>query len=200
MIKIKRSFTWKRLAWFLLSGWCILLGGLTWDGLTDELATVDLAIVLGNTVDRTGQPSLRLKSRLDRAVTLYQEHWFNRILVSGGRGKEGFNEAAVMAQYLIGHGVPKAAIIQDPQGINTWMTAQNTVKLVHPNQRRTVMVISQFFHISRTRLAFKKAGFAKVYAAHAHYFELRDLYSLGREVFGYARYLFKSSDLRNALR
>lgn len=191
MINFKRSFSWRR-----LGGLCLILFGgnmlaISWDGLTDELAPVDLAIVLGNKVERTGQPSLRLKSRLDRALVLYREQWFSRILVSGGIGKEGFNEATVMAHYLIRHGVPKGAIIQDAQGINTWMTAQNTVKRVHPDQRRTVMVISQFFHISRTRLAFKKAGFTKVYAAHAHYFELRDLYALGREVFGYTHYWLK---------
>jgi len=55
---------------------------------------------------------------------------------------------------------------------------------------KSVMIISQFYHISRTKLAFKNAGFKEVYSAHGRYFELRDLYSLVREVPAYYKYLF----------
>src|SRR3712207_7177756 len=44
-------------------------------------------------------------------------------------------------------------------------------------------------HISRTRLAAKSFGISPVYTAHASYFELRDLYSIVREVVGYGEYL-----------
>jgi hypothetical protein len=51
------------------------------------------------------------------------------------------------------------------------------------------MVITQYYHITRTTLAMHKVGINKVYSAHARIFELRDLYSLTREFIGYYIYL-----------
>ena len=51
-----------------------------------------VAIVLGSAVDEHGQPSLRLRARLDKAVELYHAHAFSKVLVSGGidrRGNDG---------------------------------------------------------------------------------------------------------------
>ncbi|MNF08809.1 hypothetical protein D3C80_2093210 [compost metagenome] len=53
----------------------------------------------------------------------------------------------------------------------------------------SAIVVSQYFHIARTRLAFRQAGLGAVGSAHPAYFELRDLYSIAREVPGYAKYL-----------
>jgi uncharacterized SAM-binding protein YcdF (DUF218 family) len=54
----------------------------------------------------------------------------------------------------------------------------------------SVMVITQYFHITRTKLAFNKLGFKNVYAAHAEIFEYRDLYSIIREFPAYYKYTF----------
>jgi vancomycin permeability regulator SanA len=43
-------------------------------------------------------------------------------------------------------------------------------------------VVTQFFHITRSRYALQRAGIDTVYSAHASYFEARDVYSLAREV------------------
>ena len=53
----------------------------------------------------------------------------------------------------------------------------------------SVTIISQFYHITRTKLAFRKVGFENVYTAHAKYFEVRDIYSLAREFVAYYKYL-----------
>jgi uncharacterized SAM-binding protein YcdF (DUF218 family) len=52
-----------------------------------------------------------------------------------------------------------------------------------------VIVVSQFYHISRSKLAFRKAGIESVGGAHSKFYELRDVYSLFREFFGYYKYL-----------
>ncbi|HEX4950380.1 MAG TPA: hypothetical protein VFZ34_27190 [Blastocatellia bacterium] len=47
----------------------------TWivgDGLHDEIHSSDVAIIPGNTVERDGRPSARLRARLDQAITLYR--------------------------------------------------------------------------------------------------------------------------------
>src|SRR5215207_9219905 len=71
------------------------------DGLTDEIERADAAVVLGNTVERDGQPSERLKARLEKAVELYEKNLVGVIIVSGGFGAEGFEEADVMRDYLV---------------------------------------------------------------------------------------------------
>jgi vancomycin permeability regulator SanA len=85
-----------------------LLGALAvaWVGLSAKPGDADAALVFGNTVERTGAPSRRLEARLDAARRLYAGGRVRLILVSGGFGKEGFDEADVMARWLRARGVP----------------------------------------------------------------------------------------------
>jgi vancomycin permeability regulator SanA len=161
------------------------------DGLNDELASVDIAVVLGNKVELDGQPSSRLRARLDKSVELYEEGYFKYIVVSGGIGKEGFDEAKVMKEYLVNKGIPSEIIIEDSKGYNSFMTAENTKAIMKDLNLDSVMVITQYFHITRTKLAFNKLGFKNVYAAHAEIFEYRDLYSIIREFPAYYKYTLK---------
>ncbi|MGO0063404.1 YdcF family protein [Brevibacillus fluminis] len=177
----------------------ILLGFLLWfsvhlviitiDGLLDKKQAADVGVVLGNKVEPNGRPSDRLQSRLEKAAELYKEGYFPRVIVSGGVGVEGFDEAKVMKQYLVDKGLPQEAVIVDSQGLNTIMTAQNTQAIMKDLHMQSAMVITQFYHISRTKLAFHQAGIDPVYSAHADFFEWRDLYALFREFFAYHKYL-----------
>lgn len=158
-------------------------------GLNDEIQKADVAVVLGNTVNPDGSPSNRLAARLDRAAELYHQGLFQNVIVSGGVGREGFDEAAVMKHYLTSKGIPPGNIIVDSLGTTTAATAKNTATIVQQHRWKSVLVVSQYFHIPRCRLALTGAGVALVYAAHAHFFELRDVYSTVRELIGYAAYL-----------
>lgn len=161
------------------------------DGLNDELEHADAAVVLGNKVEVDGQPSERLKARLDRAAELYDGGYFTFIIVSGGMGKEGFDEAKVMKSYLIDNGVPEEIIKEDNNGYNSYMTGQNASKMMDELELDSVMVITQYFHVSRTKLAFRKMGIKEVFSAHAKIFEFRDIYSIVREFPAYYKYLLK---------
>jgi vancomycin permeability regulator SanA len=158
-------------------------------GLRDEIHEADVAVVLGNTVNQDGTPSNRLAARLDMAVELYRRGLFKNVVVSGGVGREGFDEAEVMKDYLVNQGVPRASIVVDSLGVTTAATAKNTAALAKLHGWSRVLVVSQYFHIPRCRLALSQAGLAPVFSAHARYFELRDVYSIFREVIGYAAYL-----------
>jgi vancomycin permeability regulator SanA len=158
------------------------------DGLTDEIERADAAVVLGNTVEPNGEPSARLKARLEKAVELYQKNLVGKIIVSGGFGAEGFEEADVMRSFLVGKNIPESDIILDRDGYNTHKTAVNTRAIMQANGFRSATIVSQYFHITRTRLAFQKAGIENITAAHADYFELRDVYSILREFTGFYTY------------
>jgi vancomycin permeability regulator SanA len=184
-----------RFFWWILAAAVTLFAGaaavLSVEGLRDKVVDTDLAVIPGNTVFPDGTLSARLKSRLDAALPLYREGHVKGILVSGGIGAEGQDEAAAMQRYLVGMGVPAAAIITDNKGINTFETARFTAALMKEKGYRPPILVSQFFHIARFELALKRHGVATGGHVHARYFETRDLYSQAREVVGYAGYAFK---------
>lgn len=162
------------------------------DGLTDDIHAADVAIVPGNTVAKDGRPSARLRARLDQTIALYRQGLFPNVIVSGGVGSEGFDEAKVMKQYLVENGVPEGCIHIDSGGANTYLTAKNASRTMKENGWQSALVVSQYFHVPRMRLAVKRSGVAPVFSAHAQYFERRDVYSIAREVVGYGAYLLRA--------
>ena len=173
---------------------CIILlatVALVFSGLHDEIGRADVALVLGSKVELDGTPSPRLRARLDRTVELYRAGWFPLIIASGGTGKEGFDEAVVMRDYLVAHGVPSESVLVDSKGDTTYASARYTAEIVRERKITSVFVVTQYFHIPRARLALKRFGIATVYSAHAHWFEWRDIYSSPRELAGYGHYLFR---------
>ena len=170
-----------------------LIGFIAYYGLHDQVKPVDFIVILGNEVYADGTPSPRLRSRLDAGLASYQQGLGKWIVVSGGTDKHSNNEAAVMSDYLENKGVPVSAIIIDPSGYNTLDSVKNvresTGELVKANP--SVLVISQYFHLSRSVNAFRSCGFKTVYHKHADFFETRDIYSLIREFFAWQVYAFK---------
>lgn len=164
---------------------------ITLSGLQDNLRPADVVVVLGNEVNSDGQPSDRLKARLDKAVEIFDNGLTGHLIVSGGIGKEGFDEAEVMARYLNDKNIPKESIIVDSEGMTTEATARNAADIMRQNNWHSAIIVSQYFHIARTKLAIEQNGVKEVYWAAANYFEIRDIYSISREFFAYYAYLFR---------
>ncbi|MBD5804412.1 vancomycin high temperature exclusion protein [Azoarcus sp. Aa7] len=159
------------------------IAGLVLDGLRDDIQGSDAGVVLGSKVMPDGTPSDRLRARLDKAAELYRQGMFKYVIVSGGTGVEGFSEAKVMADYLAGQrAVPRAAILLDEHGNNTEATARNSAAIMKAHGLKSALVVTQYFHITRSRYALHRAGIETVRTAHPHYFEARDLYSTAREL------------------
>lgn len=161
-------------------------------GLDDHPADADLIVVPGNTVNPDGTPSPRLQARLDAALTLFREQRAPFIFVSGGTGKEGVDEAVAMHDYLSQNGVPSSAIVIDSLGTDTSATARNAASHMRASNLKSAIVATQYFHVARTKLALERNGVQVVGTVHARYFELRDLYSILREVVAYPVYWLKS--------
>lgn len=186
--------TKRSLAFWLAGGLILLLvltglTGIVLDGLRDEVQVSDVGVVPGSKVMPDGSPSNRLRARLDKAAELYRQGMFKHIIVSGGTGDEGFSEARVMATYLAGQqSIPANAILLDEHGNTTEATALNSVVIMKRHGLKSALVVTQFFHISRSRYALHRAGVEVVYSAHANYFEARDFYSLAREMMALPAY------------
>ena len=179
-IKILKYLFFIVIAWFFVH-----IIYITIDGLGDNNAKADIAVILGNKVNTDGTLSERLEERLKCGLKLYKDKRVNKILVSGGLGKEGFYEGTKMKEYLIKNGVPDTLIIVDNKGDNTIATIDNTLKLKDSLNFKNLIVVSQYFHVTRTKMLFRKRNFKEVNSVSPNYFEFRDIYSLFREFFAY---------------
>jgi uncharacterized SAM-binding protein YcdF (DUF218 family) len=161
-------------------------------GMAEDSARVDALVVFGNKVEPSGEPSPSLASRLDRAVLLFQQGRASWVIVSGGLGKEGWNEADVMADYLVARGIPRQLILVDGAGNNTYLTAQHTAELAQQYGLHRFLLVSHFYHLPRARLTFQRLGMTQVSIAHAERFVARDFYyGLLREVIAFPVYFLR---------
>ncbi|MBW8523615.1 YdcF family protein [Chryseobacterium chendengshani] len=164
------------IAWFLIHTVYIII-----DGLSDDGQKADLAIILGSKVNEDGSLSERLKERLETGANLYKKQRVKMILVSGGLGKEGFYEGDKMKEFLITKGISDSVILVDNKGNNTRLTVENTLEFQKKYPFKSSIVVSQYFHVTRTKKLFKERGFQDIKSVSPRYFEWRDLYSVMRE-------------------
>ncbi|HVD99287.1 MAG TPA: YdcF family protein [Cytophagaceae bacterium] len=164
---------------------------ITVDGLNDHLQKADCILILGNTVNKDGTLSHRLQARVDKGYELYQKKYASKIIVSGGLGQEGYYEAREMKKYLVSKGIPAQDIIADEQAKTTHETMINYIPIARENNFHSVIVVSQFFHLTRSRAMLHSEGIQNVYDAHADYFEGRDVYAVLREFVAFYGFLLK---------
>jgi len=155
------------------------------DGLNDKKQNADVAIVLGNKVNKNGTLSERLKQRLNQSIEIYNQKRVKEIIVSGGLGKEGFWEGNKMKEYLIANKIPAEKIIVDNYGNDTEKTVKNSIRIMDSLNFKSAITVSQYFHQTRTKKLFKKNGFKNIESSSPKYFELRDFYSIFREFVAY---------------
>jgi len=164
------------ISWFTVHTIYIII-----DGLSDSGEKADIAIILGNKVNEDGTLSARLEKRLETGIELYKNYRVTKILVSGGLGKEGFYEADKMKEFLISNAIPDSVILVDNYGNNTRLTVENSLKFHQKYKFKSIIVVSQYFHVTRTKKLFKEKGFKNVKSVSPRYFEWPDLYSILRE-------------------
>ncbi len=167
---------------------------ITIDGLYSYNGSADMAVVLGNRVEADGRLSPVLKGRVDRALFLYQAHRVARIIVSGGMGEQGdhpghYPEGLAMKQYLVSRGVPSDRIVEDNHGENTYLTAKDLLPVADSLHAHSVIVVSSFYHITRSKYMIRKLGFREVHSAASREFFWNDLLGLPRDAVAFYKYL-----------
>ncbi|MEM7375264.1 MAG: YdcF family protein [Bacteroidota bacterium] len=177
----------------VLALWGVLhIGIIIIDGLWDTSQKADVAIVLGSKVNENGELSERLRARVMAGLSAYKEGQVSRLLVSGGLGKEGHNEALVMKQFLMEEGVPEQHILTDSAGNTTALTAQNSQTIMQDKGLSSAIIVSHYFHVTRAKLACRQSGIKLVGSRHAKMPpQWRELYSIPREVLAYYVYLIR---------
>ena len=188
----RRKRRWWRVPLLLLVAWGILHAAyVTIDGLHDFRGHADIAVVLGNRVYADGRLSPVLQGRVDRALRLYREGQVERIMVSGGRGlrDDKYPEGLAMKQYLVAHGLPANRIIEDNDGENTYWTAKDFLPVADSLHVSSAIVVSSFYHVTRTKYIIRKLGFHHVYSVSSDVFFWNDLVGLPRDCIGFYAYV-----------
>lgn len=161
-------------------------------GVNAQPRPADVAIVLGTTVQRSGMPSGRLRERLDRALELFRNGTVRNIIVSGGLGREGYQEADVMRDYLVRRGVPAGNIFIDRNGYDTYETARSAQKIMASRQFTSAVVVSHYYHLPRAVVTFKRFGINEVSAAAVNIPPMwRDTWSVLREFAAFYFYMVR---------
>jgi vancomycin permeability regulator SanA len=147
-----------------VAAWAVVfpLAQMLFFGTTDYRRPADAAVVFGARVYATGQPSPLLADRIATGVDLYRSGLVPVLVMSGGDGSDGFNEARVMRDVAVADGVDPAAVLVDPAGNSTEATVANVTALIPARSGGAgalrIIAVSQAYHLPRVQLAFANAG------------------------------------------
>jgi len=121
-------------------------------GTSDQTRPVDAIVVMG-AAQYDGRPSPQLAARLDHALELWSQGVAPVMVVTGGNQPgDRFTEAEASANYLIAHGVPADAILQETHGHSSYASLDGVATMLREHGLFRILVVSDPFHSLRSRL------------------------------------------------
>jgi uncharacterized SAM-binding protein YcdF (DUF218 family) len=114
----------------------------------DEAAPSDAIGVFG-AAEYDGRPSPVFRARLDHALDLYHHGIAPLIITLGGEGGDEYSEGSVGREYLMGMGVPEAAIIAETHSRNTEESARRIAVIARANGLHRLVIVSDGTHLFR---------------------------------------------------
>jgi len=124
----------------------------------DQSHAAEAIVVLG-AAQYNGRPSKVLKARLDHALDLYNQGYARTIITTGSYGPDpNYSEAHVATEYLTEHGVDEADIITEQASVTTHDSIRAASLLVKSKSWKTVLVVSDGFHLFRISKMFEDEG------------------------------------------
>ncbi len=131
------------------------LGGRGAETTPREVPHAQAALVLGAQVMPNGAPSSMLSDRITAAAELYKAGRVDKLLLSGDHGRKQYDEVGTMRDILLKQGIPAEDIFTDHAGFDTWDSAQRARRVF---DARSVVVVTQRFHMARALYDARKAG------------------------------------------
>ncbi len=146
------------LGWTIAALAVVLMGAGVWSAwvasqirlyaATDQAAKADAIAVFG-AAEYDGKPSPVYRARLDHAHNLYDRGIAPLIITLGGTGGDEFTEGGVGREYLMGAGVPEAALIAETQSKSTSESARRLAVIARTNHLEHIVVVSDSMHLFR---------------------------------------------------
>lgn len=157
----------------------------------DQKCTADVAIVLGAST-HNGEVSPVYRERINHGISLYEEGYVRKIIVTGGVGNGNEESDAYAAKmYAISKGVPEEDILLEEVSGITQENLENAKILMDEHGYTTAIVVSDPLHMKRAMLLAKDEGI-EAYSSPTpttRYISIKtQLPFLAREVFFYIGY------------
>lgn len=138
---------------------CVIFAAVYKQSRTDEAHPADAIVVLG-AAQYNGVPSQVFRARLDTAYDLYQQGLAPLIVVTGGRiYGDQYTEAESGRTYLVDRGVPADVILMENISHNTSASFEGVEKLLKPRGVQSLLIVSDGFHLYRSKMLARNAGF-----------------------------------------
>jgi uncharacterized SAM-binding protein YcdF (DUF218 family) len=126
-------------------------------------AHADAILVLGAKVNLDNSPSQPLYNRSLQASNLFKAGKADYLITTGGQGLGATPESTVSGEIAQNNGVPQNKIISEEQSHNTFENVEDVTALAHKYLIKSVIVVSDRFHIARGVFVAKQFGFNPVY-------------------------------------
>ena len=116
-------------------------------------------MIMGAAVRRDGSPSGAMRRRVESALALGGNSATSLYLVTGGQGRFGPPESAVMKSMLQAAGVPENRILADPESHDTLSSVLHCANMLKAREKvDTVVVCTDRYHVPRCRWLFWLLG------------------------------------------
>jgi len=152
----------------------------------------DAVMVLGAKVNLNDTPSTALYSRTMEAVALYNQNRANYFITTGGEGLGDSPEAQISAIIAEENGVPADKIISEKESHTTFENVQDVESQAKGQGIRSVIVVSDQYHVARGVLVAKYFGFSPVYWDYpdlSYYTDSQIIWNYAREAAAVLAYL-----------
>ena len=124
-------------------------------GKTDEKQKSDVAIILGAETDKNGVSPVYAE-RINHGIWLYENHYVDYIIVTGGKSKETeLSDAYIAKRYAVFKGIPENVIYTEEQSEITQENIEYSKKIMESNNWDTCIIVSDPMHMKRAMLMAK---------------------------------------------
>ncbi len=129
-----------------------------WEANVPEPSDYDGIIVLGAQVLPSGEPSVQLRWRLDKAKEWYEKNPCYIVTCGGQGGNEPAPEGDVMRDLLIADGLPPEQIFSDPTSADTKENISNAWAILREKECEQPLVVTSDYHLPRALAIARDAG------------------------------------------
>ena len=157
----------------------------------DQKCRADVAVILGAAA-YNGEVSPVYRERINHGITLYEEGYVDRLIVTGGTADQGEeSDASAAKKYLLSRGIPEEAVLMEDQSSITQENLENSKAIMEENGYETALIVSDPLHMKRAMLLAEDAGITAYSSPtpSTRYISLRTkIPFLARETFYYIGY------------
>ena len=116
-------------------------------------------VLLGCRVDGPAELSAPARRRALHAAQALHSGLTRHILICGGKAWNGIRESDALSAFLVGQGVPEAALERESKSHSTRQNAHYAAELLLPRGLRRVWLVTCEWHMPRALRCFEGAGF-----------------------------------------